>query len=725
MAGTQIEIPSFNFAAFFYPQILESLLVFKRQNVPELTDESEFEPSIQLLRAFALVGHLNNVLADMIANESTLPTAKLPETVRNMLRLIDFELRPATPAAVEVILDLSRVFTVSRQVVPERAQYATRRTEGDNVIIYFESLSSLTIDRTDEFTAVLATPDGTTFTDYTTQANTGTTFTPWTAPAPGGAIYFGHAQVQHNRLDLDVITAPGEITNAVWEFFDGDYRDVAPDTMINVGGGVLRFNINDLLGDQNRAGAEVRVQLNETTTSETATSQWDGSNNYVETNLLGQASPSTDAVDYTVGVQWQELDNVNDETQLLGQTGTNLVEFDLPQNELRAWRATEVDGVESFWLRLRIVETSGAAQVQLGRIRMDEGDQYVMTEAIQGRSIIAETLGSSNGDANQRFPTTSNAFILNSQTLRVDSEVWVQVENFLSSRPQDKHYVVELGQRDRATIVFGDGVNGRIPDVGQGNIEMDYRFGAADDGNVGARTVTVDKTGLTFINGLFNPRPGAGWAEAQSDSPASLEKAKVEGPASLRAREVAISPTDMEQMVTRFVQEDGSSPFSRAVAIEEGFGPKTVELVVVARGGGQATGGQLEALDTFFNGDPTAVPPLPKRMVANQEVTSVNFDPEPINVEAIVTAPANITAAQVRNQLAAILQPEAIKEDGVTFVWVFGAEIPRSRIIHEIFETDPTIGKVVLNVPATDTQLQRRQLPANGTFTITMVEATS
>ncbi len=94
----EIKIPSFDFSSMYYQQILEALLEFKRVNVPELSDESPQEPLIQLLRAFALVGHLNNTLLDLVANESTLPTSRLPETIRNMLRLIDFELRPASRA---------------------------------------------------------------------------------------------------------------------------------------------------------------------------------------------------------------------------------------------------------------------------------------------------------------------------------------------------------------------------------------------------------------------------------------------------------------------------------------------------------------------------------------------------------------------------------------------------------------------------------------------------
>ena len=75
--ATSIVIPDFDFSGFYYAQLLEALIQFKRRNVPELSDESAQEPFIQILRAQALVGHLNNTLLDLVANESTLPTARL------------------------------------------------------------------------------------------------------------------------------------------------------------------------------------------------------------------------------------------------------------------------------------------------------------------------------------------------------------------------------------------------------------------------------------------------------------------------------------------------------------------------------------------------------------------------------------------------------------------------------------------------------------------------
>lgn len=715
MAGTVIQIPSFNFAAFFYPEILESLLIYKRANIPELTDESDQEPSIQLLRAFALVGHLNNVLADAIANESTLPTAKLPETVRNMLRLIDFEVRPATPAGAEQLVKLSRIFSVPREVVPDRAQFATRRREGDNSEAYFEALVGLTTERTDQYGAVYAEESGV-FTDHTTDANAGTTFQAFASVDSGDKLYFGHATAMWSQMNLDVVTTPLHIAIGVWEYYDGDALDTEPDSVTNVGGGVLRFNLNVLLGDQNRFGAEVTIQLDETGASQTVTSQWDGSNNYAETNLLGQSVPSTTTTDYTVGVLWQEFLGIVDGTANLQATGD--VDYTFPQTEEENWKPTTINDFEGYFTRFRVVETSGAGAYELARCRMDTGDTYVLVDVVQGRSVQGEILGSSNGDGGQEFETSREYFIDGSQEVRVNAEVWTEVDNFLSSSSQDKHYRIQLGENDKASVVFGDGVTGRVPDVGQGNIAIDYRFGADVDGNVGARTIVVDKTGLSFVNSVTNPRQATGWAEADTASEESLERVKIEGPATLRTKETAISPNDVEDLTSRFTDANGSSPFSRSSAIEEGFGPKTVEHVVVANGGGQATGAQLAALDLYFNGDGTSA--NPKRMVSNQQVVSVNHTPRPINVTATVYASVDL-AAEIRNALAGLLQPEALEDDGVTYVWDFGGEIPDSRINHEIFNVDSRISKVILTEPSSPIQLDRRELPANGTFNITII----
>jgi hypothetical protein len=719
MPSTTITIPDFDFTGFYYPQVLEALIRYKRINVPELTDESEYEPAIQLLRAFALVGHLNNTLVDLVANESTLPTARLVESVRNMLRLIDYNMSPATPATTEVVYQLARTFTASTQIVPEGAQVATER-QGSEAAIVFEADEALTIPRTDQLGACFSVEAGV-YTDRTAAVNSSNAlddFDPWVTPAAGDAIYFGHSYVMWDVLGL-TLAANGSGLTGVWEVYEGNWLKTAPDAVSLVGPD-LRVELNGLLGTTSRAGTTVRVTLNSDGAYEEATVQWDGTDNFVLIGLLGQTTPSTTASDYSVGSDWTELE-VTDGTSGLSANGS--VEYDLPQTDELNWARTEVNSFTGYWLRYRIISVSSPVSPTLRLARIDTGGQYVLRAVTQGQLFADDPLGSSTGLPDQRFTCSREHFIAGTMVVTVDGEEWTEVQDFLSSLANDKHFRVELGENDKPTVVFGSGTNGKIPPAGVNNIVAEGRYGADQDGNVGPETLTVDKTGLTYINRIWNPRQASGWQEAEGASEASLERAKIAGPASLRVKDVALGPDDVVTLATtRYTTAAGAKPYSRALAIEEGLGPKTVKLVVVKKGGGLATNDELDDLGTWFNGDKYATPPLPKRVVANQEVTAFNYTQRVIDVDATVTA-RDLTAEQVVNQLTQILAPEALKADGITYEWDFGDKVNLSRLIHEIFQTDEDkVEDVEITTPASDVTLGSTELPVAGTITITIVE---
>ena len=729
--ATTITIPDFNFAVMYYAEILESLFQYKRINVPEHTDESPQDPLIQFMRMMALVGHLNNVNIDLVANESTLPTAKLQETVRNMLRLIDYEMATATPSVVDVIYELSKVFTASFEIISARAQVSTEREPGVDVI-WFEALTALTIQRTDQFGHVFAyvqdfaSPDD--WADYTTEANNqtiGQTWEPWHTGATvtvGDAIYFGHPQVMWNKLGLAFDTVASDISG-VWEYYDGNYSKSVP-TAVEDQTGYLRIRLDDYLGTTKKPGTRIRVMLNETTAFEDLVSQWNAIiGNYVDTTgYLGQTTPSTDVEDYTVGSNWEELPDQTDGTSMLTQAGD--LDFTLPQTLTRNWIAGEVNDTTDYWIRFRVTEVGGSPVAPIFEYGlMDDGKQYVRRSCTQGRTQSDNPLGSSTGVINQSFETSQEYFIANSGTLYVDDELWNEVDNFLNSKPTDKHYRVELGTNDKATVIFGDGVTGKVPPIGVNNIRFDYRWDVENNGNVGANTITLDKSGLTYINTLWNPRSASGWSQAEGATEESLEAAKVSGPASLRTRDVALNGDGVVTMAIAFVAADGSSPVSRARAFEEGFGVKTIELVIVTGGGGLATADQVAEIEEYFNGDQYTYPVKPKRVVANQEVTVVNYTPVSIDVTATVTVSATVTAESIENQLRQVFQPEALRDDGITYEWEFGEEVPISRIIHEIHRTNTSIVEVNLTVPASNVSLNARELPVLGTVNLTVVSA--
>lgn len=720
MAIETVQVPDFDFSGFYYPQILESLLNFKRRNTPELTDESDFEPAIQFLKAFSLVGHLNNVLLDVVANEVFFTTAKLPESVRDALRLIGYEMKSNTPSGVDLLFKLSKVFTTSFALIPDASRAATVADDSGSPTIFFETDEGLTIDRTDQlgrfFRAEETSPGIYTFTDLTTAMNAGTG-APF-AIEPGDHFYIGHSTVMWDRVDF-IIANVCAVSLGVWEFYDGDFEDERPDLVTDLGNGRVLLRVNTLLGDAKRSGAKVRVRLSAGTTFEEAISEWDGFNNVVEIGLLGQSSPSLNVQDYVVGTDWKELNAVTDATNLFDVSGS--VTFGLPQTESLNWRKTTVNGFEGFFLRFRCIETLAVTSLDIDRVRIDQGKQYAVVAASQGRSVVGETLGSSNAAPSQTFLIAQNNFIFGTEEVRVDGVPWTRVENFLDSESASEHYRVELIENDKARIAFGDGANGKIPPLGIGNVVIDYRFGAQDNGNVGAGTITVDKQSLSFVETITNPRGASGWSASQASNVSTLERSKAEGVASIRHRDVALGPNDAEDLAVAFVSSTGAKPFGRAKAIEEGFGPKTTEVVVVARGGGQATQTQLDELTLFYNGDKFSSPPKKKHFVANQQAYATNYTPRVIDLDIVISGPSDLDLALVTATLAAFLDPEATEEDGITPCWHFGDLVDKDRIKAEIFKVDAHIRSIAMALPVSSVQLGIRELPKLGSVKISLV----
>lgn len=789
----EIEIPDFDFSAVYYPDIIRSLLQFKRTNVPEITDESDEEPFIQLLRSFALVGHLNNVLLDITANEGLLTTSRLLESVRGHLALIDVRLKQASPASTDIILELSKIFTVAIELVPANSQFATVETDESPQVIY-ETNESFSIEPSDTPTAIFqftsglieildnsfdggdsVTIEGVEFrngiewatggtialslanlvaainttgnelvkdrvyalsdgiskisvipldksiesiaisesdgaTDNFNTANgafgankTGVASSDgvfWdlfpVAPKQGDILYVGHTNVMWDTLEFLFNTFGSGIELAI-EFFDGTLEDANPDEVINNGSN-LTLDLTTLLGENDRTGTVVRVVLSSTGAQETRVSEFVGGKNVITTlGLLGQSTVSLAESDYIIGTLWNEVDDTTDATNSLTEDGK--ISYSLPQTQAQNWLNTTINSVAGFWSRIRIISVAAPVNPSVDRLRIDTGKQFILVPVTQGQTVADNPLGSSNGVENQVFELTFRPLIESTLTLEVDEgagfQPWNLKENFLASNSASKDYTLDITAADVSTVKTGDGKQGKIPVPGVDNIRAIYRVGADVDGNVGSSTISVNKSGISFINRVFNPRQAIGWAAKEGSTEEDLARLKVEGPATLRTRGRGITTDDMEFLAEQFVDSNGSDLVARALAIEETFGVKTVEVVVVGPGGALLTEAQREELTDFFNGNKSAgIDPV---IVANHEATVVNYTPKLIDVVAVVTGG---NQAEIENAITALLNPEATFSDGVTRRWAFGQEIPLSVIVSTIFEVDPVnIKKVVITVP--------------------------
>jgi hypothetical protein len=813
-----IEIPDFDFSGFYYPDLLRSLIQYQRVNVPEITDESDEEPFQQLLRCYSLIGHLNNVLLDITANESLLPTARLLESVRGHLALIDVTLRQATPAVTDIVLELSKVFTTAIELVPRDSQFSTVETEEVPQVIY-ETNTSFTIQPSNvptgifvfeaglveiidnaieagngvniegvDFRAGVEYPVGgdipTTLASLAAAINTsgnenilkrvhaisdetsklsiiplndsiesiaitkidtgvanfnvknasfganrtglastdGVFFDLFPAtPKKGDILYVIHQNVLFNTLEF-IFNTFGSGIEYVVEFYDNTLEDAKPDLVTNNGSN-LTLDLTTLLGTENRSGSVVRVVLSSTGAQETLVSQYIGGVNVLTTGgLLGQSAVSLNEQDYVVGTKWNEVGDTSDLTN--GFTEDGKLSYTLPQSQSKNWLKRVTNAIEGYAIRVRIIEVTAPVNPNVDRIRIDTGTQYVLVPVSQGQTVTDDPVGSSNGDVNLEFLLTQRPLIEGTLLVEVDEgsgfQPWNQKENFLSSNSASKDYTLQIDANDNATIKFGDGKQGRIPSPGVDNIRALYRIGADVDGNVGARTVSVNKSGISFISRVFNPRQAIGWSPKEGSTEQDLARLKVEGPATLRTRGRAIATIDFEFLATQFVDSNGSSLVARALAIEETFGVKTVEVVVVGFAGALLTEVQRNELTDFFNGSKALdIDPV---IVSNHEATIVNYTPKVIDVTATVTGGVK---AEIENAITALLNPEATFNDGVTKRWDFGQEVPLSVIVSEIFEVDPVnIKKVVITVPQAigdAVPMNTRELPFAGSISATVI----
>lgn len=160
-------------------------------------------------------------------------------------------------------------------------------------------------------------------------------------------------------------------------------------------------------------------------------------------------------------------------------------------------------------------------------------------------SVLQEQNEVSTGTANQKFLLLEpNALDDGSLVVEVDTEAWEKVDDFLDSGSTDKHYVVELDDEERITVVFGDGTNGQIP-AENADLGFFYETGGGLTGNQLPNTITVNTDEFTDVMGnrvrisFTNPGSTTGGDDAET-----IEQIRMRAPRSLKTRERSVCEED-------------------------------------------------------------------------------------------------------------------------------------------------------------------------------------
>ena len=247
-------------------------------------------------------------------------------------------------------------------------------------------------------------------------------------------------------------------------------------------------------------------------------------------------------------------------------------------------------------------------------------------------SAPAQEAFTSDGLPNQEFVLNEIPYLDDSLAVTADDGSYTEIENFLSSTGTDKHFRVVVDENDRATVRFGNGVNGKIP---VGNLAMVYKTGGGSTGEVEENTIT--QIPGTFTDSLANPVTVT-IANADESSGAqdrqSVAQIKVAAPESIRVLERTVAREDFE------IEARGVEGVARALmttsnedlAVPENTG----YLYLVPEGGGNPSTATKDEVAAIFAEDG----PKPATLTFDVFI----FDPAYLTIDVRATVYLNETA---------------------------------------------------------------------------------
>ena len=187
-----------------------------------------------------------------------------------------------------------------------------------------------------------------------------------------------------------------------------------------------------------------------------------------------------------------------------------------------------------------------------------------------------------SGLPNQTFLLPSTPFIDGSIGVTAGNGAFEQVENFLNSTSSDAHFVVTVDQNDRATVRFGNGVNGRAP---TGTATFTYKTGGGTQGRVEANRLRnipgtwTDTLGSPVNPVVTNPEPSAGGTDRQT-----VAQIKERAPSTLRVLSRSVTKEDFEINALRLADVARALMLTRNE--DSAIGENRGQLYIVPVGGG-------------------------------------------------------------------------------------------------------------------------------------------
>lgn len=422
--------------------------------------------------------------------------------------------------------------------------------------------------------------------------------------------------------------------------------------------------------------------------------------------------------EYWKSNNWSKL-TIRDETEAFTRSG--LVEFMAPSDFSSHNKFEDKD---RHWLRVRLESGEYEFKPKLNRLLLNT------TMASQSVTIRDEILGSSDGSESQKFKTR-RAPVLSGQKLEVrepeppssgekvvikkeegndavsttdkegSKETWVcwhETPDFYGSCPRDRHYLLN---HLTGEILFGDGTNGLIPPVGNGNLRISlYKSGGGVSGNKAENTIIQLKTTAPYVEKVTNPEAAVGGADAEV-----LESLINRAPRTIRHRGRAVTFEDYEDLAMLASPEVARTKCItiRNLNIDPLYtmpvSPGEVSIIILPRSTGVKPLPSLELINRVQEYIEANSLPTVNVSVVGPLYLSVNITAE-IALDSLEGASA--VEQIVYRKLTDFLHPLTGGLDGVG--WAFGRE-PHKSDLYALIEAVPGVDHIrTLNVVETEDQ---------------------
>ncbi|MEH2435504.1 MAG: putative baseplate assembly protein [Nostoc sp.] len=508
-----------------FDDLVEECLLRIPRYCPEWTDHNLSDPGITLVELFAWLTDQMLMRFNQVPRKNYIA----------FLELLGIRLQPPTPAQVRLTFYLS-TYLLENYTIPRGTEVATERTETQEAIIFTTDRDLLISQPTLKY--ILSAPEA---------GNTPQSL-------------HDHTGEWHRQHDGLAVTHEFKLFPQKPQSGNSFYLVIEPDTPLE--GNVLAIAFT---GAQ---GTPTGIDPNHPPRSWEA---WDGES-WIKV-LLQEADDTTNGFSFN--------ENTKDSSQQSGN-----VILHLPER----WPTSSFDAYRGRWIRCTLIESgarqpgySNSPRIKTIAMRAIGGS----VQASQCVLIQEEILGISDGKPGQSFEVETAPILerrgeeqLVVLPLGKPPEIWQEVEDFAESKPQDRHYVVDVLA---GTIQFGPLIRepqmlkkqtqtraylqqvlradrspsqdlqaqmieqqyGAIPPRGA-EIMFTYRTGGGKQGNVQANTLNFMKTAIPYIDRVTNYHAAVNGANAES-----LERAVLRAPQILRSHDRAVTASDFEALTLK------------------------------------------------------------------------------------------------------------------------------------------------------------------------------